>query len=63
MNIESIDKNQPHYNVLALCLECNHKWIGTVPARAKLFELECSQCETQNSFASFLPDEYLEEFK
>lgn len=78
MSNEPIDilKNQPHFNVLALCLEvercivtggtykmCGHRWIGTVVSKTSLFKLECPKCGAQNSFASFIPHDYLQEFK
>jgi hypothetical protein len=71
-----INRNKPHYNVMAICMApktiqfhencknlCYHRWIGTVMKNTNLFELECPKCRHQNSFASFLPDEYLEEFE
>lgn len=60
---EPIDicKNLPHFNIMALCLSCSHRWIGLVVARTSLFQLECPRCGAQNSFATFIPDEYLEE--
>lgn len=50
--------NEPHFNVLALCLRCWHRWIGTVHFRTSLFHLECPRCKQDDSFASFIPDEY-----
>lgn len=70
-----IMKNKPHFNVLAMCVSeeyddvtfdtrvCGHRWIGTVVARTSLFKLECPKCGQQDSFASFIPGDYLEEFK
>lgn len=49
-----------HFNVFALCLECKKRWIGTVEVKASLFELECPECHKQNSFASIIPDEYVD---
>lgn len=71
-NVEDINKNKPHFNVMAICLArsyddvelnteiCGHRWIGTVIAETSLFSLECPACGSQNSFVSFLPQDYLE---
>jgi hypothetical protein len=67
---EDIFKNKPHFNVMAICMApstckheslCLHRWIGTVMANTSLFKLECPKCGAQNSFASFLPLDYLSE--
>lgn len=66
-----INQNKPHFNVLAVCFApkwahdpseelCLHRWIGTVMAQTSLFKLECPVCGAQNSFASFIPHDYLE---
>lgn len=55
-------KEPGYFNVIALCLLCRHKWIGMVEVETSLFTLQCPACGTQDSFASFLPDDYLEEF-
>lgn len=57
-----IYKNLPHFNVLAMCLPCGHRWIGTVIAKTSLFKLECPSCGAFDSFASFIPPDYSEEF-
>lgn len=73
-NVEDINKNKNHYSVLAMCVNqkfegkllvdlCGYRWIGTVVAGTSLFKLQCPRCGEQDSFASFLPDEYMEEFK
>ncbi len=71
---EPIDilKNKAHFNVLAMCVAerfdgishtvCGHRWIGTVVANTSLFKLECPKCGEYDSFASFIPVDYLEEF-
>jgi len=73
-NVTDVFKNKPHFNVIAMCVAkkyddvlfdtetCGHRWIGTVISGTSLFALECPRCCGQNSFASFLPDEYLAEF-
>lgn len=48
------------YTVMVLCLTCDHRWIGGVPIETSLFKLECPQCGAQNSFASFVPEDYQE---
>lgn len=55
-------QDELYFNVIALCLVCTGKWIGTVKATASLFQLECPHCKEFDSFASFIPDEYLEQF-
>lgn len=61
--VTSLDDKRPHYAVMAMCLQasCQHRWFATVLARTSLFKLECPKCGAQNSFASFLPQDYLEE--
>jgi hypothetical protein len=50
------------FSALALCLSCQKRWTAGVPKDTSLFKLECPDCHDQNSFASILPSEYLEEF-
>lgn len=57
--VVSIDDAKPHFGVLAICLVCLHKWICSVVADTSLFALECPQCHDHDSYASFIPDEYL----
>lgn len=45
--------------ILALCLNCDHRWIGVIESDTQLFRLQCPKCEEHNSFASFIPSEYL----
>ena len=52
----------PYFNVLAMCLSCKNKWIGTVEARVSLFKLQCPACKATDSFASFIPEEYGAQF-
>ena len=68
-NIIELDNLRHHFNVMALCLSqssnqevCHNKWIATVVSGTSLFKLECPKCGAFNSFASFLPDEYSEQF-
>lgn len=60
--VVDITKNLPHFVVMAMCLPCKKRWIGTVVARTSLFSLECPACGAQESFASFMPVEYTDEF-
>lgn len=57
------DKDAPHFSIIAFCLMCDRRWIGSVPARTSLFTLECPECGSTKSFASFLPDAYMENFQ
>lgn len=58
--VRAAEKHQgPYWNVNALCLECFHRWIGGVLAETSLFQLQCPRCGAFNSFASFIPDDYL----
>ncbi len=50
-----------HYAVACMCLPCSHRWMGVMPKEANLFTLECPICQAQESFGTFLPNEYLEE--
>lgn len=61
MNIIEAYKDPAWFNVMALCLNCHYKWIGSVEAKTSLFTLECPGCGADNSFASFLPDDYLDQ--
>ena len=61
MSVTNLDDRRPHCNVFALCLACWNRWIGTVVVRTSFFKLECPACKERESFASFIPDEYLEE--
>ena len=61
-DIVDITKNLPHFVVMAMCLPCKNRWIGTVVAKTSLFRLECPACGVQDSFASFVPCEYTDEF-
>ena len=57
-NIVDLDSRKPHWNGLALCLDCLHKWVATFPVGAPLFHFECPRCGEQNSFVSLIPAEY-----
>lgn len=58
-----INKNKPHWTLLALCLCCKKTWVATVMAETELFSLECPNCGGQDSFASFVPLDYLQKIK
>lgn len=70
--IVDITKNLAHFNVAAVCLAehwddgymdtryCHERWIATVPCGTNLFTLQCPKCMVQNSFAMFLPEDYIE---
>lgn len=51
--------NRKWFVAMALCLECLHKWVATVPEDVRLYSLECPKCKKKNSFASVLPEEFL----
>ena len=54
------DAKKPHFAIMAMCLVCNHRWMGLVVPETSLFQLECPMCHLQKSFASFMPQSYLE---
>lgn len=57
--VVGIADKDPHFYVACLCLECLSKWVGLMHYQASIFELECTNCGAQNSFASFLPEELI----
>lgn len=63
-NVFGIDpgSQDPHFNFWVLCLACSHKWVATVHYKAPLFALECSQCQSRDSFPSMIPAEYTNAF-
>ena len=54
------EDNLPWFNVFALCLACQHTWIGTCSVTTSLFKLECPGCKARNSFSSLIPVKYTE---
>lgn len=52
----------PYFNVLAMCLPCSHRWITTVERKISLFKLLCPECQATDSFATFIPDEFIDSF-
>lgn len=54
--------NEPHFVLAVLCVPCSHRWIGVTHHTTSLFKLECPSCGAQESFASILPPEYLNQF-
>lgn len=54
---------QPHFNWFALCLPCQRTWIATAAVSTSVFGLECPTCGQQKSFASAIPDGFLDQFK
>jgi len=59
-NTHSLDDYKKQFALVAICLDCHHKWICSVIAHTSLLKLECPKCYKNNSFASFLPRDYLE---
>jgi hypothetical protein len=59
-NVVDLDDHRQdlRYTVMAMCLACKHKWIGSALIETSLFYLECPQCSVQDSFATFIPQEY-----
>lgn len=49
--------------VSVLCLACLNRWVAGLEFRESVFDLECTECKTKDSFASFLPENYLEQFE
>lgn len=58
-NDEQTYREVPIFAALAMCMECQYKWIAHIPPSTSLFKLECPQCGEQDSFASVLPMEYI----
>lgn len=58
-DVIDINSKKAHYPILAMCIACKHRWIGIVVAATSLFRLECPTCGAQDSFASFLPIDYM----
>lgn len=56
-------KKTKTYVVFSLCMNCFCRWIGHVKIDTSLFKLECPKCGVQDSFASFVPDSYLEDLE
>lgn len=61
-DVIEINSIKLHYAIAALCLVCSYRWFGLVVKDTSLFALECPSCRAQHSFASFMPDVYLESF-
>jgi hypothetical protein len=61
-NLDDYRQDEYLFTALAMCLECQKRWVAGVPKETSLFRLECPECHKQNSFASILPSEYLSEF-
>ncbi len=59
-NVVPIQQAQPHYAVAVFCVICLHRWLGLVVKETNIFQLECPSCKSQDSYACFLPQEYLE---
>lgn len=51
------------FNASALCLACKTRWIATISEQTALFQLECPSCKCTESFASVLPQEYMDHFE
>jgi hypothetical protein len=62
-NVIDIQSKAQHYVAFAMCLPCARRWIASVTALNSLFHLECPSCRAQDSFASLVPQEYLNEFE
>lgn len=62
-NIVDLDSRRPpekYWVVIAMCMPCGARWVGTVPILQSLFTLECPSCGAKDSFASFIPKDYSE---
>ena len=64
-NVINLDdyRKHSHFSAMALCLECNKRWIAGVTEQNSLFTLECPKCHAQNSFGSIIPQEYMKCFE
>jgi len=60
-NVHQLEDTQPYWTIFILCLPCLHRWIGAVTKGTALTSLECPRCGKSNSFASFLPADYIDE--
>lgn len=68
--IEDINKNKPHFVMMAVCLNpiwkanflipCHNRWVAVVPARTNTLQLECPACHGQDSFATIIPPSFSE---
>jgi len=56
------EDKRKRYAVAAFCMICNSTWIGTVFGKTNILELKCPRCGECDSFASFLPDDFMKEF-
>lgn len=61
-NMDDYRAGEYLFAALAMCLDCDKRWVAGVPKETSLFKLECPNCHEQNSFASILPSEYLNDF-
>jgi hypothetical protein len=61
MDVINLDDRRPYISWFALCLECKHRWIASVLIKTSIFKLECPECGAQNSFASVIPENLIQE--
>lgn len=59
--VVSIARNQKKYMVTAICLICQKRWIEAVTHNTAIFKLPCPSCKSRESYASFVPYEFLRE--
>lgn len=58
-NIVDINKNKRHWVFSAMCRTCMYAWVAVVPKDTNIFKLECKHCGDFNSFASYIPSDFL----
>lgn len=54
--------DKPTHGIVAMCVACQHRWYGLVYLGTSLLGLTCPECGEEQSFATFLPEGYLEAF-
>lgn len=60
---EKQDSELSWFNAAAFCIHCRTRWIATISEKTALFNLECPSCKETDSFASVLPQEYMDKFE
>lgn len=73
INLDDYREGEYLFAALAMCMAwrypyeeseelCLNRWVAGVPKDTSLFRLQCPKCGGQNSFATVLPSEYMENF-
>lgn len=51
------------FDIIVLCLGCNHRWFETVTKDYDLLAIECPKCGMKKSFPSFIPNNFYSGFE